>query len=169
MLPGLFYRFVCLTCENVRHFYGLPKKDVSAALKKLEADGKLTAWQDGWITPQDRALLEEADYEPAHHVIALHRNDPLVRIEEWRLKEIYKGKEKGSEVMQYLLIDGQIRGAVMGHFRYGPYDLHEIRTELSAKELEERKREILDAVQEVNGEREGLEKLIVETAREPGI
>lgn len=165
VLPGLFYRFVYLTCENARHFYGLPKKDISAALNKLETDGKLTAWQDGWITPSDRALLEEKDYEPAHHVIALHRNDPLVRIDEWHLKDIYKGKEKGSEVMQYLLIDGQIRGAVMGHFRYGPYDLHEIRTELSGKELEMRREEILEAVLEVNGERDNLEELMADTGR----
>jgi len=161
VLPGLFYRFVYLTTENVRHFYGLPKKDISAALKKMEKEGKLTVWQDGWIMPSDKALLEEKQYEPVHHVMALHRNDPLVRIEEWHLKEVYKGKEKGSEVMQYLLIDGQIRGAVMGHFRYGPYDLHEIRTELSEEELQNRRGEILEAVQEVNGEREDLEKLIV--------
>ena len=95
---------------------------------------------------QTERYWKKKDYEPARHVIALHRNDPLVRIDEWHLKDIYKGKEKGSEVMQYLLIDGQIRGAVMGHFRYGPYDLHEIRTELSGKELEMRREEILEAV-----------------------
>lgn len=161
ILPGLFYRFVYLTVENIRHFYGLPKKDVNATITKMEEDGKILAWQDGWIMPSDKTLLEEKSYDPADHIIALHRNDPLVRIEEWNLKEIYKGKEKGSEVVQYLLIDGEIRGAVMGHFRYGPYDLHEIRVNLSKEDLQKRKREILEAVQKVNGKRSDLERIIV--------
>jgi len=161
VLPGLFYRFVYLTEENARHFYGLPKKDVGAVLKKMEAEGKLTAWQDGWLAPGDKALLEQNNYQEMSSILALHRNDPLVRTEEWRLKEIYKGKEKGSEVMQYLLIDGQIRGAVLGHFRYGPYDLHEIRTELTEEELQCRREEILEAVQEVNGEREDIGSLLI--------
>lgn len=159
VLPGLFYRFVYLTEENVRHFYGLPKRDVGAALKKMEADGKLTVWEGGWITPKDKALLEKNDYEPLCGVMALHRNDPLIRTEEWRLKGIYKGKEKGSEVLQYLLVDGQIRGAVLGHFRFGPDDLHEIRTELTEQEFQIRRKEILEAVQMANGEREDIQNV----------
>lgn len=159
VLPGLFYRFVYLTEENVRHFYGLPKRDVGAALKKMEADGKLTVWEGGWITPKDKALLEKNDYEPLCGVMALHRNDPLIRTEEWRLKGIYKGKEKGSEVLQYLLVDGQIHGAVLGHFRFGPDDLHEIRTELTEQEFQIRRKEILEAVQMANGEREDIQNV----------
>lgn len=167
-VSGLFYRFVYLDAENVRNFYGLPKKDVVAALKAMEQDDRLTAWRGGWLTPEDKKLLEDKGYEPFRRVLALHRNDPLVRTQERRLKEIYKGKEKGSEVMQYLLIDGEIRGAVMGHFRYGPYDLHEIRTALSTDELRERLGEILEAVQEVNGVRENIHELVV-TANEEGL
>lgn len=165
VLPGLFYRFVYLDAENVRNFYGLPKKDICAALKKMEQDGRLIAWQNGWLLFGDKRLLEDNCYEPFLRILALHRNDPLVRTEERRLKEIYKGKEKSSEVMQYLLIDGEIRGAVMGHFRYGPYDLHEIRTALTADTLQKRRGEILEAVQEVNGERENIQELAI-TANE---
>lgn len=111
LIPRLLYRFVWLTAENVRHFYGLPKKDIMAAIKSLEEKKKLISWQHGWILPEDRPFLERETAEPVRGIYALHRNDPLVRIEEWRLKELYQGREKGSEVMQYLLIDGQIRGA----------------------------------------------------------
>lgn len=165
VLPGLFYRFVYLDAENVRNFYGLPKKDICATLKTMEQDRRLTAWRSGWLLSEDKRLLEDNGYEPFLRILALHRNDPLVRTEERRLKEIYKGKEKGSEVMQYLLIDGEIRGAVMGHFRYGPYDLHEIRTALTADTLQKRRVEILEAVQEVNGERENIQELAI-TANE---
>ncbi|MDO4333271.1 MAG: hypothetical protein Q4C58_11405 [Eubacteriales bacterium] len=154
VLPRLFYRFVYLNTENARHFLGLPKKDVKAALEKLAQEEKLVSWQNGWLLPEDKEILQGADFEPMKGILALHRNDPLVRIDEWHLKEEYKGKEKGSEVMQYLLIDGQIRGAVMGHFRYGPYDLHEIRVDLPEAQMQLRREEIWEAVREVNGKRE---------------
>lgn len=154
LIPRLFYRFVYLTEENVRYFYGLPKKEVVKALLALEESGVLVTWKDGWMLEEDKRLLEQEDFPSWKKILALHRNDPLIRIEEWRLKELYKGREKGSEVMQYLLIDGEVKGAVMGHFRYGPYDLHEIRTTLSEEELRLRREELRAAVEEVNGERE---------------
>lgn len=159
LIPRLIYRFVWLTAENVRHFYGLPKRDIVAAIKSLEEKKKLISWQEGWILPEDRLFLEQETEEPVRGIYALHRNDPLVRIEEWRLKELYKGREKGSEVMQYLLIDGRIRGAVMGHFRYGPYDLHEIRTELTEEQLRQRREEIRAAAEDVNGKRDDFPEI----------
>lgn len=156
LMPHLFYRFVYLTEENVRYFYGLPKKDITKALLALEEKGVLVPLKEGWLLREDKTLLERESFPAWKKILALHRNDPLIRIEEWRLKEIYKGREKGSEVMQYLLIDGEVKGAVMGHFRYGPYDLHEIRTELSAEQLRLRREEMCAAVEEVNGKREKL-------------
>ncbi|MFQ9682010.1 MAG: hypothetical protein ACLRZH_19655 [Ruthenibacterium lactatiformans] len=78
--------------------------------------------------------------------------DLLVAVE--AQKERYKSPEKGSEVTQYLLVDGVIRGAVMGHFRYGPYDLHAVWLELPEQEAAVRRDEILRAVYAVNGPRE---------------
>ena len=98
------------------------------------------------IAPEHRAALRG--------VLALHRNDPLVRCGESARKERYKSPEKGSEVTQYLLVDGVIRGAVMGHFRYGPYDLHAVWLELPEQEAAVRRDEILRAVYAVNGPRE---------------
>ena len=120
VLPRLAHRQVYLTAADAKDFYGLPARDVAAAMEEL----------------------------------ALHRNDPLVRCGESARKERYKSPEKGSEVTQYLLVDGVIRGAVMGHFRYGPYDLHAVWLELPEQEAAVRRDEILRAVYAVNGPRE---------------
>ena len=81
-------------------------------------------------------------------------NDQLYRSVESARTDRYKCPQKGSEVTQYLLVDGVIRGAVMGHFRYGPYDLHAVWLELPEQEAAVRRDEILRAVYAVNGPRE---------------
>ena len=52
----------------------------------------------------------------------------------------------GEEVLQYLLIDGEFAGAVLGHWRIGPHDVDDILIELPAKQRSARKAEIMDAV-----------------------
>ena len=115
---------------------------------------ELVRWREGYLPAQDVPLLQAQAFEPLRGVLALHRNDPLVRCGESARKERYKSPEKGSEVTQYLLVDGVIRGAVMGHFRYGPYDLHAVWLELPEQEAAVRRDEILRAVYAVNGPRE---------------
>ena len=48
------------------------------------------------------------------------------------------------------MIDGEFRGAVLGHFRNGPYDLEDIILDLPTEIATDRKIEILDAVRMVN-------------------
>ena len=52
----------------------------------------------------------------------LHRGDPLVMPHETELKERFAGRE----VLAYLLIDGELTGAVCGHWRIGPHDVEDI-------------------------------------------
>ncbi|MNC79028.1 hypothetical protein D3C75_1313930 [compost metagenome] len=59
-----------------------------------------------------------------------------------QLKKSYAGKE----VLQYLLIDGQFKGAVIGHWRIGPHDVEDIIVNLDPEEAESRKDEIIEAV-----------------------
>ena len=127
---------------------------VAAAMEELARQGILVRWREGYLPAQDVPLLQAQAFEPLRGVLALHRNDPLVRCGESARKERYKSPEKGSEVTQYLLVDGVIRGAVMGHFRYGPYDLHAVWLELPEQEAAVRRDEILRAVYAVNGPRE---------------
>ena len=56
---------------------------------------------------------------------------------------------KGYEVLQYLLIDGEFQGAVLGHWRIGPYDIEDILLELPSDQVEFRKKEIIGAVREI--------------------
>ena len=154
VLPRLAHRQVYLTAADAKDFYGLPARDVAAAMEELERQGILVRWREGYLPAQDVPLLQAQAFEPLRGVLALHRNDPLVRCGESARKERYKSPEKGSEVTQYLLVDGVIRGAVMGHFRYGPYDLHAVWLELPEQEAAVRRDEILRAVYAVNGPRE---------------
>ena len=67
--------------------------------------------------------------------------------EHW-LKEKFSHNEH--DTLQYLLIDGVFRGAVIGHFRNGPYDLEDVILDLPADEAEIRKEEILSSISLVN-------------------
>jgi hypothetical protein len=88
------------------------------------------------------------DYEANENlksVYMLDKSDILVRSYLSELKQQYKGLE----VLQYLLIDGEFNGAVLGHWRIGPYDIEDIRVDLNTEEAEARKAEIIDAVRKV--------------------
>ena len=74
--------------------------------------------------------------------LMLHKADPLVRANVSELKRRYAGME----VLQYLLIDGDFRGAVCGHWRIGPHDVEDIVVDLPAQESRAREVEIVDAV-----------------------
>ncbi len=94
----------------------------------------------GWV-------LEESDYdraiEPGSWMI--HQADFLAYAYTSELKERYSDLE----VLQYLLIDGEFKGAVLGHWRIGPHDVDDIVVELPRKERAARRAEILAAVKTV--------------------
>ena len=80
--------------------------------------------------------------EPPRSVFILHKADPLVRAGTSELKRRFAGLE----VLQYLLIDGDFRGAVCGHWRIGPHDIENIVLDLGPAECAARKEEIMQAV-----------------------
>ena len=143
--------FVFVEPAAAKSFYRLPLKAVSAALSALCAQGELEPLEldgrPGFLRPQDRELLDRAaPLKPS--VYCLHRNDPLVRAEETPLKERFPAGEW--EPLQYLLVDGTFRGAVLGKFRQGPHDVEEILLDLSPEEAAARREEIFSAVWQVN-------------------
>ena len=91
---------------------------------------------------EDRELDKRS---PGRSVRMLHRADPLVRSHAGELKERFAG----CEVLQYLLIDGELRGAVCGHWRIGPHAVEDIAVELAAKERERRKAGIVAEVSRI--------------------
>jgi len=102
----------------------------------------------GWLLKEDLEQLEKYTPKMLKTVYAMHRNDFLVRSNEYRIKE--KFKYPGYEILQYLLIDGEFRGAVVGHFRNGPYDLEDVVLDLTPEESGDRKMDILAAICAVN-------------------
>lgn len=145
-------RMVWFDESMAKSFYRLPEKDIRAALASLAEDGALIACAGGWMRPQDAELLKDSAPEPPRFVYALHRNDMLCRAYEPALKAWLapriEGLDYDCEPLQYLLIDGEFRGATVGHFRNGPYDLNDVILDLP--DAEGRRQEILAAVQQVN-------------------
>lgn len=152
VLPGFAYRFVWFDRGMAKSFYRLPEKDLKAALAQLEEEGRLAPWEGGWLRPEDQEVLAHYPGRPPRGVYAIHRNDPLYRAFEPGLKAwvqpLAEGLPYDCQPLQYLLIDGEFCGAVVGHFRNGPYDLNDVVCDIPNPE--ERREEILEAVREVN-------------------
>lgn len=148
LIQRFSYRQVCFNAEMVKSFYKLPVKIVKEAIGDLVSEGIIEETENGWMLKKDIELLEKYEPHIPKSVYAMHRNDFLVKSNEYLLKEKFKHQEH--ETLQYLLIDGEFHGAVVGHFRNGPYDLEDVILDLPSEEAAGRKAEVLDAVREVN-------------------
>lgn len=152
LLQRFAHRAVWFDTAMAKAFYRIPEKEIRNTAEELAAEGILVSWESGYLLKSDEAFLE--NYEPGdiRSVYVLHRNDFLYKIQEPGLKQTVKELTAGlpydCEPLQYLLIDGRICGATVGHFRYGPYDLNDIVCTLP--EAEERREEIMEAVLAVN-------------------
>ena len=100
---------------------------------------KVEGLGEGWTLSKE-APPESNQLPPT--VFMLHRSDILVRSQATELKRRFVDRE----ILQYLLIDGRFRGAVLGHWRIGPYDVENIILELPAGQREARQEEVLQAV-----------------------
>ena len=152
LLPRFVYRHVAITCAMARDFYRLPVKELQAALAALVTDGTLCETEHGLILRTDLPILSQADLRPFPCVYAIHRNDFLYKSNETALKAMAAAltpkADYDCEPLQYLYIDGAFCGAVLGHFRNGPYDLNDVCC--SHPDAQQRKEEILCAIRAVN-------------------
>ncbi len=119
-------------------------KDIKHRLQLMQADGDLVSCTidgmgEGWTRADDASINARV---PSQTVFMLHRGDPLVRACTGELKRRFAGLE----VLQYLLIDGDLRGAVCGHWRINPFDVEDIVVHLDPGERASRKAEIIHAV-----------------------
>ena len=158
VLQRFAYRFVHFTSAMAKSFYKLPEKEIKAAILSLEQENILVSVDDGYMLKKDISYIETYNPEPMHFIYAIHRNDPLYKANEPKLKAWAKSLTEGlpydAEPLQYILIDGEFRAASVGHFRNGPYDLNDIVCDLD--DPESRKQEIIDAVISVNYEKAPL-------------
>lgn len=135
-----------------KSFYKLPEKEIKLAIAGLVSEDVLVESDGGYLLKEDAETLKTYTAPEFHSVYALHRNDPLYKAFEPALKSLAKALTEGlpydCDPLQYLLIDGVFHGAVVGHFRNGPYDLNDVRIDDAS--LLSRKEEIIAAVQTVN-------------------
>ena len=152
VLRRFAYRYVRFTAMEAKSFYGLPEKEIVQAAQALAQEGVFIADGDGWLLASDFALLQRETFTPFFGVFTLHRNDFLVKCNEYWLKTQFCRPD--ADVLQYLLIDGRFQGAVMGRFRYGPYEIENIALTLPEAEAHARRVEILAAVDRINPHKE---------------
>lgn len=143
-LPAFARRAVFFDEEQARRFYSCPLKEIKKALSFLLETGALlkaeTGGRPGYIAASDADLLSGSGAAPfPKHVIAVQRNDFLARCSLYNAGSAW-------DTLYYLLIDGEINGAVCGRFRFGPHDIEDIVVSLPEDEQLSRKNEILDAV-----------------------
>lgn len=152
VLKRFAYRHVVFDELMAKSYYKLPAKEIRTAIAELLAEDVLAETDGGYMLMEDEAVLAGYVPEPMHFVYAMHRNDFLYKSNEHVLTEkfrrLHDALEYDHEPLQYLLIDGEFHGAVVGHFRNGPYDLNDVVCDLP--DAEERREEILQAVCRVN-------------------
>jgi hypothetical protein len=115
---------VFATMENLRDWSGWPARKLTTLIGVMETVGtvvprSIEGLGDGWSLPDD-VSLEPKESGPT--VFMLHKADILVRSHRSELKRRFGDHE----VLRYLLIDGEFLGAVLGHWRIGPYDIDDI-------------------------------------------
>lgn len=124
VLQRFAYRMVWFDVNMAKSFYKLPLKEIKTAVSELVAERILAEYEKGFLLVSDLERLEAGSIPKPEMLLILHRNDILVKAEEHWLKAKYQ--YPGAEVLQYILIDGEIHGAVFGKFKYGPYIIENI-------------------------------------------
>lgn len=143
---------VLFTEEMAKSYYQFSAKELKTALAQLVEEKRLLSCQVEWekqpcyARPEDLSALPEVSSFPSM-LLPLDRNDFLSRSYESQYGK--KWMSPGKEVVRYLLIDGEIKGAVLGHFSFSPVELYDVKTDLPEEEMMGRKEEILSALAEI--------------------
>ena len=151
ILQRFAYRMVWFDTKMAKAFYKLPEKEIRQACLQLVEVGILTAVDGGFMLSSDIEALDDAPDE-FPRVLAFHRNDFLVRAFDHELKAkfkpLYDALPYDHDPQYYVMVDGTFRALSVGHFRYGPYEIHDIVCD--SPDMWERKDEICAAVQKEN-------------------
>ncbi|MNO33899.1 hypothetical protein D3C76_239230 [compost metagenome] len=138
--------------SNIKSWSGWSLKTIRQAVGVLIEQGKLQSVEiaglgTGYMRSDDVHFnnMITHDYEVPRYIWMLDKSDFLVRAELDGLQNRYKGLE----VLQYLLVDGEFRGALVGHWRIGPYDVEDIVLDMNEEEAVARKEEVLAAIRKI--------------------
>ena len=143
VIRRFFRSHVFATFRQLKSWSGFTERRLTAVLAQLESEGlspvQVEGLGAGWTCTEDRSL-DPAPMDSS--AFLLHRGDPLVIPHSAEFKKRFEGLE----VLACLLVDGELTGAVCGHWRIGPHDVEDIVLTLPAGECRRRKREILEEV-----------------------
>ena len=147
ILQRFAYRMAWFDTKMAKSFYKLPEREIKQACARMVESGVLAPTDGGFMLNCDREALEEVSFE-LPPVMAFHRNDFLVRAFDHELKAkfkpLYDALPYDHDPQYYVLVDGEFRAVSVGHFRYGPYEIHDIVCD--SPDMWERKEEICAAV-----------------------
>lgn len=148
IIPRFASRHVFFDAAMAAGFYNQPLKAVQKVLEGMAQAGALQPVRmdeaNGYCLPADMDAIAAAE-APKRGVIMLQRNDFLVKSLENSLKEQFTPPSP-FETLYYLLIDGEIQGALYGRFKFGPHVLENVHLTLPPVEQAERKDEVMDAL-----------------------
>ncbi|MBE5809575.1 MAG: hypothetical protein E7318_01430 [Clostridiales bacterium] len=129
ILQRFAYRMAWFDTKMAKSFYKLPEKEIKQACARLAEQGAFTAVDNGYMLSSDVEMLDDVQ-QVFPQVLAFHRNDFLVRAFDHELKNrfkpLYDALPYDHDPQYYLLVDGEFRAVSVGHFRYGPYEIHDI-------------------------------------------
>jgi len=148
VLQRFAFRHVLFDAKMAKSFFKLPEKEINTAIASLVNEDTLVAVEDGFMLKDDCDKLRDYTDMPTKSVFALHRNDFLVKSNEHWLKERFT--HAWPDTLYYLLIDGEIGGAVAGKFRYTP-EVEDVWVENKEYADATRRDEILQAVRVLCG------------------
>ncbi len=154
LLKRFAYRNIVIDEKQAKAFYKLPAADIKSAFTRLISDGTFTATDGGYMLSSDAQLLQTYIPRPMRKVYAVNRNDFLFRsyahILVPRFKPLYENLPYDSEPFHYILVDGVFRGVSVGHVHNGPFEINDIVLDMTEDEAQLRKKEIIDAVTDIN-------------------
>ncbi len=154
------YLNVFINTRMLNSFYRLPRIEFQKAVSELLTENKLVHvtidQEPGYLRTGDLPLLEDESH-PRKSVFALHRNDFLVKSNEYHLFSIFAGDKYNVRhrndkpyIMHFILIDGEFRGFTAGYFRIRPDIIEDVVLDLDESGKNSRKQEILEAVKMVS-------------------
>ena len=145
------YRLAWFDAKMAKSFYKLPEKEIRQVCSHLVSEGIFVEMDGGHMLTSDVTAIDNVTDE-LPPVLAFHRNDFLVRTLDHELKAkfkpLYDSLPYDHDPQYYVMVDGEFRALSVGHFRYGPYEIHDIVCD--SPDMWERKDEICIAVQKEN-------------------
>ncbi len=139
---------VFFDADMAANYYQFSRKEINSALEILCREEKLVIrmleGKSGFLLPEDEVCLQKESFiNHQKGIVLLERNDFLISSLPAEQKQKWSTQW---EILYYILIDGEIKGAVVGKFKFGPHIIEDIIIDLPQEEAQSRRGEVLDAV-----------------------